>query len=370
MLKRLQALFGSGNAVHTAVLMGLDQSFEVAPKDTVLQAALDAGIDFPHHCTVGTCGTCRCRLVEGNVRAVLDFSYTLSAEELAGGYILACQALPKTDVTIEVELGVAPAHATETFVGTVRSVAALTPDIMEIAVALDRPMLYTAGQFAEISLPQLERHRSYSFSTACPPDGALDVTFQIRRVAGGAFTEWLFETDRVGEKLTLRAPSGSFWLRPAETPIVCVAGGTGMAPILALLEDCLQRGGARPVTYFYGARKQTDLYAVERIEALSSRWPAAFDFVPVLSDEPAESAWRGARGLVSDMLSSLQGDSALANAHYYLCGPPAMIDAALLQLSTAAVPLGNIHYDKFLDARQLDQNKPDPNVDSPGGALP
>lgn len=142
-----------------------------------------------------------------------------------------------------------------------------------------------------------------------------------------------------------------------------------MAPILALLEDCLQRGDARPVTYFYGARKQTDLYAAERIEALSSRWPAAFDFVPVLSDEPGGSAWRGARGLVSDMLSPGQNDSALADAHYYLCGPPAMIDAALLRLGSAAVPIENIHYDKFLDARELDQNKPDPNVELTGGAF-
>jgi len=158
-LNRLLTLFGSGTAAHTAVLIGLEQSFEVQPKDTVLQAALDAGIDFPHYCTVGTCGTCRCSLVEGSVRVVLDFSYTLSAKEFAVDYILACQALPKTATTIEVELGVAPAHATENYVGTVRSVVALTPDTMKIAVTLERPMLYTVGQFAESSLPQLERHR-------------------------------------------------------------------------------------------------------------------------------------------------------------------------------------------------------------------
>nr|AYV99720.1 reductase [uncultured bacterium] len=370
MLKRLQTLFGGSTATHNAVLLGLEQTFELTPKDTVLQAALAAGIEFPHHCTVGTCGTCRCRLVEGKVRAVLDFSYTLSAQELAQGYILACQALPKSDLTIEVELGVAAAHATENYVGTVASVAQLTPDIMEMSLALDRPMLYTAGQFAEIFLPHLERHRSYSFSTACPPDGALAVTFQIRRVAGGAFTEWLFDADHLGEALALRAPSGSFWLRPAAAPIVCVAGGSGMAPILALLEDCLQRGETRPVTYYYGARKQTDLYALERIEALANRWPTTFDFVPVLSEEPTDSAWQGARGLVSDQLSAPQRDLNLAEAHCYLCGPPPMIDAALVQLKSNAVPVENIHYDKFLDARQLDQNQPDPNLDSRGGAMP
>lgn len=366
MLKKLLDLLSTNDATHRAALLGLNNQIEVPPKTTLLQAALDAGIDFPHHCTVGTCGTCRCRLLDGQVRAVLDFSYTLSAEELRHGYILACQAMLKTDVTVEVEDTVVPTHQIADYAGSIVATAALTANILEVTVHLDRPIIYTAGQFAEITIPGLERSRSYSFAEPCAEDGTNEIHFQIRHVQGGAFTKWLFESDRVGENISVRGPLGSFWLRPSEAPIVCVAGGTGMAPILALLGDARRRAVTRPVVYLYGARTRADLYAIAQIEDMAAEWPTSFHFLPVLSDEPANSQWTGARGMVSDYLKASIGAS--VQAHYYLCGPPVMIDAALARLDAAAVSAEHIHYDKFLDARQLETIPLNANANSLGGA--
>ena len=365
MLKKLLDLINSPAPTHTAALVGLDNCIEVPPQTTLLQAALNAGVDFPHHCTVGTCGTCRCRLTNGRVRPVLDFSYTLSAEELRQGYILACQAMLKTDVTVEVESTAVPSHPLENYSGSIVATSAPTTSILEVTVRLDRPIIYTAGQFADITIAGIQRPRSYSFAKPCPADGTNEIHFHIRHVQGGAFTEWLFESDRIGENIAVRGPRGSFWLRPADAPIICVAGGTGMAPILALLGDAEQRTVTRPVNFLYGARTRADLYAVAQIEDMAVRWPNTFQFVPVLSDEPDNSSWKGPRGLVSDFLET--NSSTSAQSHYYLCGPPAMIDAALVHLNRVAVPTEQIHYDKFLDARQLDTSPVITDVDSFGG---
>lgn len=295
MLAWIKQKFSSSALPRVARLAGSEGQFAVAPQHTLLQAALESGIDFPHHCTVGTCGTCRCRLVQGDVRSILDFSYTLSAAELEAGYILACQALLKTDIVIEAPLGQVPTHPLEDYRGTVTSLRRLSRDIIALRITLDRPLLYTAGQFAELTLPGLERQRSYSFAAPVLPGGSRDIEFHVRHVSGGAFTDWLFAADRRGETIPVRGPNGAFWLRAADAPLLCVAGGTGMAPLLAVLEDALQRGVMRPVTYLYGARTAQDLYAEDRLEALARAWPTTFNFIPVLSEEPGGSAWDGRR---------------------------------------------------------------------------
>ncbi len=366
MLTRLVKKFRPVRRTHAAYLVEVAREFEVPHGKTLLQAALDAGIDFPHHCTVGTCGTCRCRLLDGKVQAILDFSYTLSKQELANGYILACQALLKSEIRIAVELGEVPTHPCADYAGVIRDMRPLTTSIMEMTVELDRPIHYTAGQFADLSPRHLDRHRSYSFADACPPEGNTKLRFHVRQVSGGAFTDWLFGADRSGEALAMRGPSGNFWLRAATAPLLCVAGGTGMAPILALLNDAAARRVQRPVTYLYGARTQADLYALADIEALQARWPTGFSFMPVLSEEPMDSDWPGARGLVTNFLTSPALPTTVDHPHYYLCGPPAMVDAALTGLRTLGVPVDAIHYDKFLDSRQLDVATRDGNTQLTG----
>ncbi|MBV1875084.1 MAG: 2Fe-2S iron-sulfur cluster binding domain-containing protein [Cycloclasticus sp.] len=355
-MKKLFELFGGAKkSPLKASIQPSGESFEVPKNNTLLQTALNEGINLPFHCTVGTCGNCRCKLLEGEVKAIMDFSYTLSESELDEGYILACQSLLKTDIIIELEADSnQPNHPLETFNGTITNTHMHTHDIMEVTVELDRAISFSAGQFADIGLEGFSRHRSYSFASAPVPNGQQTLSFHVRNVPGGDYTQWLFEKDRKGEAFELHGPSGAFWLRTSDAPILAVAGGSGMAPLKSILDDALTNNINRPVTYLFGARAQRDLYCLDEMKMLEEKWPTSFKFVPVLSEEPEDSDWVGKRGLVTDFINDETAGFSISDSHAYLCGPPGMIDATLTKLEEANISLDNIHYDKFLDSRQLD----------------
>lgn len=315
-----------------------DTLVPLRPKETVLQAALRSGIDFPNSCRVGGCGTCKCRLAEGEVRELTETGYLLSDEEIDRGTILACQSVPKSDVRIEVDL------ARQRTGGRVVAQEKLTHDITHLTVELDAPIDYEAGQFADVSFDDLPNvARSYSFATAPRPGGTRTVAFTVRKVPGGALSSFVVENDVRGKRVRVGSASGAFWLRESTAPIVMIAGGSGLPPILAMLEHAAEAGVSRAVTLVFGARTQRDLYALEAIDALARRWKGELRFVPVLSDEPEGSSWEGARGLVTDVLPALVDPA----AHAYLCGPPAMIDASLDVLHAHGVARANVHFDRF-----------------------
>ena len=317
-----------------------DTAITVNPKETLLQAALRQGIDFPHSCRVGGCASCKCQLVEGQVKELTQTAYILSDEDLDRGCILACQAVPKTDVRVRVDL--ARQGARRRVNGRVIAQDRLTHDIVRLRVQLDEALPYKAGQFAQIGvagLPGVER--SYSFASPAQPDA--QVSFFVRRVDGGVFSTAVNEQNLVGQTATVDGPLGDFWLRPGTGPLLMVAGGSGLAPILALLQDARAQGVARPVTLLFGARTQADLYALDTLQDLARQWPSAFTFTPVLSDEPAGSGWDGARGWVTAQLPAQLAPDTQA----YLCGPPPMIDAAEARLRDAGLARDHIHADRF-----------------------
>jgi NAD(P)H-flavin reductase/ferredoxin len=340
---------------RAATLIPLGMTFEVASDQTLLQGALAAGLAFPHHCTVGTCGNCKCRLKEGDVRPLMDTSLTLTQAEVASGYILACQCMLKSAVTVEVDLAIDTGNPESAqHMGTITAIEELTYDILRVCVELDAPLEFLAGQFADIGLPGFGRHRSYSFANPPVAGGSTAHEFIVRKVSGGKYTQWLFAQERVGERFELHGPQGSFWLRPASVPLVCVAGGSGMAPILSILEDMLSKHIERPVAFFFGARQSRDLYCLEQLKSIEQQWPCEFLFIPVLSEEPESSDWTGARGMVTEYLDDEYSGFAIADSHAYLCGPPPMIDAALEQLQRCRLATEHTHYDKFLDSRQIE----------------
>lgn len=312
----------------------------VNPKETLLQAALRHGIDFPHSCRVGGCATCKCRLLSGRVRELTEASYVLTDEELDQGYILACQSVPQGDLRIEVDL--ARHSARRRVRGKVVGQQRLTHDITHLQVQLDEALPYKAGQYATLTLDALPgQPRPFSFCTPMQPDA--QVGFFIRKVPGGAFTGWVDERSLLGQGLVLEGPQGDFHLRPATAPLLLIAGGSGLAPLLAILHEALAAGVTRPATLLFGARQQRDLYALADITAIAAQWPAPFRFVPVLSDITPETPWSGARGLVTTQIPPLLEPG----AHTYLCGPPAMIDSASALLRGLGVAPEHIHADRF-----------------------
>ncbi len=347
MLKRL---FGKSAKTHTVQVEPFGATLTVGAKETVLMAALKAGLPYPFECQVGSCASCKSRLLEGDIKPLTDFAYVLEMDEINDGYILACQSLAKSDLKIRVdsvEDGFEPIPVVTTQ-GTVSGVCNLTHDIFEVRITLDTPMDYRAGQYANLWVPGFEEPRSYSFAAAPDPGGMSETTFHIRLVPGGEVSGWLEAGSAPGAQVKLEGPHGVFWLRPADAPILCIAGGSGMAPIKAILEQAARDNCRRPVRYLFGARTQADLYGGDDMQTLADTWSGDFSFSPILSEEPEDSEWPGARGMVTEGIGLLQGVE-LAKCHAYLCGPPPMIEAALPLLKDAGIHPRHILFDKFTD---------------------
>lgn len=342
-------------------------TLHVTAGDNLLKAALAAGLDWPHDCRVGSCGTCKCHLKSGKIKELADFSYVLDGDELDQGMILACQTRLMSDIVVEVELGEGGDHSVgiSSIDGEIAQTRQLTHDILEVTVRLDMPFPhvaepevkqhpYRAGQYADISFPGIDKPRSYSFAKAPENERDKELTFFVRKVPDGELTGWLFAEDRVGSRVTVTGPYGSFWLREGEGPIVCVAGGSGMSSIMALLEHAANNGCQRDAVYLFGARTQKDLYCLDELKALETAWAASggkLQFLPVLSEEPEDSDWQGLRGMVTEQVAAQSLD--WGNAQGYLCGPPPMIDAAIEVLKQQGVGKDDIHFDKFLDASSI-----------------
>jgi len=351
----LGKLFGNKEKTHSLKIDGVDKSISISSKETLLQAALKEGVKFPHSCRVGGCAMCKCRLVSGKVKELTEKSYILSAEELQTGYILACQSLPRSDVQVEVDFSRAdiPEHDLVTTPGKIIAQNPLTHDISEIVIETDKDIEFTAGQFAEITVPgDITDARSYSFGSA-PGRYKNEIHFFVRAVPGGAMSNWILGDQAVGTKVELQGPFGDFYLRSSDKPMLCVAGGSGLAPVLAVLEDAANQGVNRPVSFLFGARTEQDLYCLDQIKEIKARWKGEFEFVPVLSDEPEDSAWTGARGFVTAHFEKY----CTAETQLYMCGPPPMIDAAIAEAHKYKLEDKDIFFDKFLDKSDLEKPK-------------
>ena len=330
----------------------------VKQNQSILTAALEQGLDWPHDCKFGTCSTCKCRLIEGRTKPTSDYSYTLSKEELNNDYILACQARAIMDSTIEVELGDLEKRPLATKNNAIiKTTELLTSDIMKIVIETEKDVEHNeiAGMWAELSIAGLDRPRSYSFASAPQNAKPGEFTFFIRKVPGGKFTEWLFDENRdLDERLSINGPFGSFYLRDRGAPFICIAGGSGLAPIKSLLEDSVLKQIERDVIFLFGARTQKDLYCLDELNKIKNNWnkKSNFDFLPVLNLEPENSNWTGARGLVTDFFEEeyIKGKGIdISGWQAYLCGPPPMVDAAISALEKNGINTKEIFFDRFTD---------------------
>lgn len=323
--------------------------FAVGDSKTILQAALDAGITYPHSCRSGRCGACKSRLVSGHVELGKHSPFALSEQERADGFILACRSVPSDDVVVEwldEAFDAKPAEAQE---AEVVAIDRMTHDILAIRLALaDRESFrFAAGQYLSLSVPGAPAR---SYSMASRPDEEL-VELHIRAVPGGRTSGLIHALLKQGDTVGIEGPGGSAYLREAHVgPIVALAGGSGLAPIKSIVETALLSGMAQPIHVYFGARTEHDLYLVEHFRALEQRF-ANLTFIPALS-QTASDRWRG--GFVSDALAEDHSD--LAGAKAYVAGPPAMVDAAMAVLGVRGVLATDIHADVFFTPEGSDNN--------------
>ncbi|MER1940554.1 CDP-6-deoxy-delta-3,4-glucoseen reductase [Castellaniella sp. FW104-16D08] len=305
------------------------QAFVAKPGQTILDAALEAGIVLPYSCRNGTCSTCRGRVVTGEYEAGPAPGRVLDAADLAQGYTLLCQACPTSDVTIEAE----EVHLRGDIV--VRKmpvrVHALTPlatDVTELTLQLPSAEAFNfqPGQYLDFLFKDGQR-RSYSMACARAQDHR--VQLHLRHTPGGFFTDRVFGVGespvKLRDILRIEGPLGSFFLRDQPQPIIFLASGTGFAPIKAMIEAMLVQGDARPAVLYWGGRRPADLYQMDLPRAWAAQRPG-FRFVPVLSDTQPEDAWRGRAGWVHQAVMADFPD--LSGHQVYACGAPAMVEAA------------------------------------------
>jgi toluene methyl-monooxygenase electron transfer component len=321
-------------------------AFSVPKESLLLAAALSAGQAWPHNCKVGTCGTCKTRVLSGRIKPMMDFALSpLTAEELRDGYVLACQSRVRENLTVDVsfdEQRPAIVHCQ----AEVTAANLLSPDVMQLHLTLDAPLLFEAGQYVDLSFFDSDIVRSYSLCEAPQPLGLDKVSFLIRRLQGGKFSERLFDEVVAGGRMLLHGPFGATADVPTAARVLALAGGTGLAPMLSLMRDRLSRSEAAQFTLMLGLRSQADTFAQHLLEPLILKYPGRITVQTWLSDEPTASEWSGARGLVTKGLT-LNNFEIHAFEGAFLCGNSAMVQAARARLLALGVNEKNIHADAF-----------------------
>ncbi|MEX4010038.1 2Fe-2S iron-sulfur cluster-binding protein [Neoaquamicrobium sediminum] len=319
------------------------RKIEVPEGRTILEAALAEGIPYPHGCRSGRCGSCKSRLVSGQVDLLEHTRFALSDEEKAEGFVLACRALPKVDSRIAWLGGSAETadHPRRKLHCRVVALDDATHDIKRIRLAIEDggPFAFTAGQYARLTLPGAP---SRDYSMANKP-GEQELEFHVRRVPGGETSTHIALNLKVGDTLQVDGPFGSSYLREMHTgPILCIAGGSGLAPIKSIVETALEHGMKQPIHIYVGARSERDLYLVDHFETLSRRHHN-LSVSAVLSDASPQSIWR--TGFVTDAVAEDLRD--LDGWKAYVAGPPAMVDAAFQILSDRGLRTQDLHADVF-----------------------
>jgi len=326
-------------------LAGSGAAFEVRSGESVLDAALRQGVMLPYSCKNGTCGSCKGRLQSGEVHYPFHPPLALERAEIADGWTLLCQAEPLDHLVVEareieavrdIEVRMMPAR--------VRSKTLLAPNVVRLELQLPaaQRLQFLAGQYIDILLPGGKRR---AFSIASPPQVEDRIELHIRHVEGGDFTGWVFDELKEKDILRFEGPLGTFFVRndAPERPMVLAGGGTGFAPLKAMIEDLLAQGDRRPLHLFWGARTAEELY----MDDVARAWAAEHDHIRydgAVSDEGADTGGRFP-GFVHEAVVAAYPD--LSGHDVYMSGPPAMIDAGRDAFRAHGLAPDRLFYDSF-----------------------
>lgn len=328
-------------------LVPTGQSFIAEPGEPVLAAALRAGLNLPHSCKGGHCASCRARILEGEVEYPNGRPAGITEDEARAGYALLCQARAVSNLRVETrEVRPAPDVEVKSLPCRIERMDRVADDVMAVFLRLPavEEFNYRPGQYLDVMLSE-GRRRSFSIASA-PGDGSL-IVLHVRRASQSGFTGQLFDSLRSGTLLRIEGPLGQFWFRTeSPRPPLFVGGGTGYAPLRAMLRQLIATGDRRPVTLYWGGRGLPDLYEHEWLQALQHQRPG-FAYCPVLSGPPADEArpWTGRRGLVHAAV--LEDHADLAGFDVYASGPPAMIEAIRAEFARRGLPRAQLYFDSF-----------------------
>ena len=320
---------------------GVTRFIQARAGELVADAAYREGVNIPMDCRDGACGTCKCRCEQGDYTLGSYIEDAMTDEEAAEGFVLTCQMKAQSDCVIRIPASSAACKVkagamAATMVGT----RMLSPTTIGFAVRLADPaaLSFLPGQYVNLSVPGTDQTRSYSFSSL-PKDGVVE--FLVRNIPGGLMSSYLAASAAPGDALTVTGPIGSFYLRDVRRPSLFLAGGTGLAPFLAMLERLQASSSTQPVHMIYGVTSDADLVEVDRLTAFAAAIPG-FTFTTVVAD-PGSAHER--KGYVTHHLPDavLHG----GEVDIYLCGPPPMVDAVRGFLAEKGVKPASFHFEKF-----------------------
>jgi CDP-4-dehydro-6-deoxyglucose reductase len=331
--------------LHHVTLLPEGRTFSVQPGESILDAALHLGINLPHSCKGGSCSACRARIVSGRILYPFGRPAGITADEETQGFALLCEAQPASDVSVDVrEIRLADHVEIKDLPCRIGRKQLLGPDVM--ALYLQLPAIETfhflPGQYLDIMLPG-ERRRS--FSIASPPHDSRLLELHVRRAPGGEFTQRVFTELKEKSLLRIEGPLGQFCYRhDSATPALLIGGGTGFAPLKAIIRHVLEQDMKRELHLYWGARTQPDLYEHELVRAWVERYPN-FHYTPVLSHAAGDDPWAGRRGLVHEVAFADFPD--LRSVDVYASGPPALIDAVRREGAARGLDAARLHFDSF-----------------------
>jgi len=329
------------------VINGGTRVVETEPGEPLLFALMAQGIFLPSACGGrGSCGQCRARITSATAAHNNEERGLIAEPDRIRGVHLACQVPVQGTMSIEL-----PVHFLEArqYTSRVLGRTDFGSDLRELTLAVDEPdgLSFRAGQYVQFVLPGTERdrrpvYRAYSITSSPSRPRSLDLLFG--RVERGACTGYVFEKLSVGDRVALNGPFGEFFLHEGDRPIVMVAGGTGIAPLRAMLRDMAEHGVRRPTTLFYGARTSHDLAYRDDLRDIQGRLHDFRFFLSITHPSP-EDAWDGERGGLPSLLARhLTG---LDEHEVYLCGSPGVVGASIAALKDKGARDERIFFDKF-----------------------
>jgi len=326
------------------------KNLDVRGGDSLLTTLSSEGIFIPSACGGrGSCGACKCKIVtDVGPHLPTEVPY-LTKEEMGDNIRLACQIKVKKDLELQIpdEL-----FNVKQFIGRVEKIVDLTHDIKEVLIDIGEETIdFDAGAYVQLVVPPYGKikdinQRAYSMSSR--PSDKSHIEMLIRLVPGGIATTWVHTLLKEGDKVDVIGPFGDFRKSETNSAMICVAGGSGMAPFKSILYDMFEKNDTqREVWYFFGARTEKDLFYLQELRDLQEKW-SNFHFVPALSEPDTTGKWQGETGLITDVLGrylkEVIGDK---EREGYLCGSPGMINACNNVFTENGMDLDKIYYDSF-----------------------
>jgi ferredoxin-NAD(P)+ reductase (naphthalene dioxygenase ferredoxin-specific) len=315
----------------------LDRVIDSTPGANLLATLREHEVPISYSCTAGRCGTCRCKVVEGNVADTVNPGVIDAGE---GRYVLACTSVLTGDCTIEIpEPDEVIHHPARILKATVTAADRVAHDIVRLRLRAARPLEYSPGQYAMLQFTP-QHARPYSMAGLAGDD---ELEFHIRIVKDGLVSGYVDRELKVGDSVRVSGPLGTSYLRTRhEGPMLCVAGGTGLAPVLSIVRGALESGMRNQIHVYFGVRSSRDIYCTDVLFGLTERYPNLTVHVVVAeyNDNPALRS-----GIVTEAVA--QDWSSLAGWRAYLCGAPPMVDAATLVARERGIDTDHIYADAF-----------------------